>query len=231
MRIAAVICAAGQGKRMGLGRNKQFLELKGKPLLIHTLERWKSFSFIDELVVVVGAAEVGEVQELIQAYQLNHVSQVVAGGAERQDSVYQGLLALKETSPNVVLIHDGARPFIREKHVAELIEAVKEREAAVVAVPVKDTIKRVDDQQHITETLKRDELWAMQTPQGFSYSLILEAHETALEQRVLATDDAALVELLGHQVSVVQGDELNIKLTTPQDIQLAAFILSSQEKG
>lgn len=228
MHISAIICAAGQGKRMGLGRNKQFLELNGKPLLVHTLQKWLSFIGIKQLVVVVSEGDLEEVQQMIQGYGLQSQStkiMLVIGGQERQDSVYQGLLALQATAPDAVLIHDGARPFVTAEQIEQLIRVLETDTAAVLAVPVKDTIKRVDDKGHITETLQRNELWAIQTPQAFHYSLIMGAHQHALEQEILATDDAALVEAVGHRVKVVQGHEHNIKLTTPEDILLATYLL------
>lgn len=231
MRISAIICAAGQGKRMGLGHNKQFLELHDKPLLVHTLQRWQEFRMLEQLVLVVGEGDVQQVKHLIHEYKLTGVSEIVIGGKERQDSVYQGLLALKKRQPEAVLIHDGARPFVQEEQLELLVKILKTEQAAVLAVPVKDTIKRVDQQGKILETLPRPELWAIQTPQAFHYPLVLEAHEHAQKQGILATDDAALIERLGLTVKVVQGHEHNIKLTTPEDLGLAQWILQEQSSA
>jgi 2-C-methyl-D-erythritol 4-phosphate cytidylyltransferase len=226
VKIGVIVCAAGQGKRMGLGRNKQFLELHGKPLLIHTLQQWEKSSGIMEITVVVGQGEVEKVRKLIHKEQWNKNYTVVVGGNERQESVYQGLLSLAtDPHPDIVLIHDGARPFFELQEIEELIEKARVHGAAVLAVPMKDTIKRVTNEGQIEETLDRSKLWAIQTPQAFTYSLILQAHQWATDEGVLATDDASLVEKLNKPVYIVQGSYNNIKLTTPEDIDLAEFLL------
>lgn len=211
---------------MGLGRNKQFLELQGRPLLIHTLQQWEKSSDIKEITVVVGPGEVEKVQEMIHKEQWCKDYTVVVGGNERQESVYQGLLALDTPPhPDIVLIHDGARPFFALGEIEELIEKARLYGAAVLAVPMKDTIKRVTSQGQIEETLDRSKIWAIQTPQAFTYSLIFQAHQWARKKSILATDDASLVEKLNKPVYIVQGSYNNIKLTTPEDIDLAEFLL------
>jgi 2-C-methyl-D-erythritol 4-phosphate cytidylyltransferase len=231
VRVGVIVCAAGQGKRMGLGRNKQFLELQGKPLLIHTLHQWEKSSVIKEITVVVGPGEVEKVQELIRGEQWSKAYTVVVGGNERQESVYQGLLSLTTHSyPDIVLIHDGARPFFALQEIERLIESARLHGAAVLAVPMKDTIKRVTGEGRIEETLDRSKLWAIQTPQAFTYSLIMQAHQWAREEGILATDDASLVEKLNKPVYIVQGSYNNIKLTTPEDIDLAEFLLQRRRK-
>jgi 2-C-methyl-D-erythritol 4-phosphate cytidylyltransferase len=226
MKVGVIICAAGQGKRMGLGKNKQLLELEGKPLLIHTLQQWEVCEHISDVTVVVGQGEEEQVQGLISASRLKKKYHTIVGGKERQDSVYQGLLSLKESStPDVVLIHDGARPFITVEEIDQLIKTVQSRDAAVLAVPMKDTIKKVAQNGQIEETLDRKQLWAIQTPQAFRFSLIWNAHQQAKEEGILATDDAALVERVGTPVYIVQGSYYNIKLTTPEDIDMAEFLL------
>lgn len=227
MRVGVIVCAAGQGKRMVLGKNKQFLELQGKPLLIHTLQQWEySSSDIKDITVVVGQGEVERVEELIHSEQWSKNYTVVVGGDERQESVYQGLLAIANPQqPDIVLIHDGARPFFTLEEVEELIKKTRLHGAAVLAVPMKDTIKRVTNEGQIEETLDRSKLWAVQTPQAFTYPLILQAHQWAREESIIATDDASLVEKLMSPVYIVQGSYNNIKLTTPEDIDLAEFLL------
>jgi 2-C-methyl-D-erythritol 4-phosphate cytidylyltransferase len=226
VKIGVIICAAGQGKRMGLGRNKQFLELEEKPLLIHTLQQWEACEQISDVTVVVGQGEEEQVQGLITASRLKKKYHTIVGGKERQDSVYQGLLSLHESfRPDVVLIHDGARPFITAEEIDNLLKTVQSRDAAVLAVPMKDTIKKVAQDGRIEETLDRNQLWAIQTPQAFRFSLIWDAHQKAQEEGILATDDAALVERVGTPVYIVQGSYNNIKLTTPEDIDMAEFLL------
>jgi 2-C-methyl-D-erythritol 4-phosphate cytidylyltransferase len=234
MQIAVVVCAAGFGKRMGLGENKQFLNLEGKPLLIHTLQRFEAMRSINDITVVAAGGEESRVQALTKQYKLSKVKRVVTGGEERQDSVYNGLLALKSVEPDIVLIHDGARPFVQTEHVERLIEAVQSHQAATLGVPVKDTIKEVqivqDNERLVQKTLDRSKLWSVQTPQGFSYPLILNAHEQAQEKRFQATDDSVLVERLGQPVYMVLSSPHNMKLTTPEDIQMAQFLLRSRTR-
>lgn len=225
MKVAAVICAAGQGKRMQMKENKQFLLLNDKPLLIHTLEKWEQADAVDVLTVVVADGEIERVQALIDTYDLRKVKRIVVGGQERQDTVYNGLVALRQDQPDIVLIHDGARPFITTAQIESCISNVKEHGAAVLGVPVQDTIKTVSDELIATHTLDRSTLWAVQTPQGFTYSLIVKAHEQARHEGYIATDDAALVERMGLPVYIVQGNRHNIKLTAPADIELAKFML------
>lgn len=226
VKVGVIICAAGQGKRMGLGKNKQFLELNGKPLLIHTLQQWEECEQISEVTVVVGQGEEEQVKRLIGASQFKKRYHTLVGGEERQHSVYQGLLSLDDrSSPDVVLIHDGARPFITVGEIEQVLKTVHVRGAAVLAVPMKDTIKKVAKDGRIEETVDRDQLWSIQTPQAFHFPLIWEAHQQAQKEGIVATDDAALVERLGTSVYIVQGSYNNIKLTTPEDIELAEFLL------
>ena len=224
MRIAALILAAGEGSRMGLGYNKMFLKLRDKPLLAHTLAPWQTMGEIDQLVVVTSQRDRQQVEDLVKQYHLNRVTNVVVGGKTRQESVYRGLSSLKENEPEVVLIHDGARPFVTPPLIRTLIAATVKHGAAIVAVPVKDTIK-VAEQGRISTTLDRSRLWAAQTPQGVRYSLILDAHHQAQAVKREGTDDASLVEAMGHLVYIVQGYAGNLKVTTPDDIDLALALL------
>lgn len=231
MSVGAVLCAAGQGKRMKLGKNKQFLELMGKPLFIHTVDVFANCTAIDSLVLVVGKQELDQVRQLLHRFQLaDKVARVVPGGKERQDSVFHGLQAFGDTPPTYILIHDAARPFVTSGEIERLVSQVKLNKAAVLAVPVTDTIKRGTDQGLVLETLKREELWAVQTPQAFLYSLILQAHEQARHDGYLGTDDASLVERLGVPVQLVLGGYHNIKLTTPDDIHLAEYLFQRRRE-
>ncbi|SIS61645.1 2-C-methyl-D-erythritol 4-phosphate cytidylyltransferase [Salimicrobium flavidum] len=213
-----VIVAAGQGKRMNAGRNKQFLMIGEHPLIVHTLKAFTEDKKCREIILVTNEADEKDMEELIMRYHFRKV-RVVYGGKERQDSVYQGLLAVSDPSCPV-LIHDGARPFVKRKNVHELVEKIEESGAALLAVPVTDTVKQMKDGK--LETLNRDYLWAAQTPQGFSYDMIRQAHEKARENGFYATDDAALAESFGHNVSIVHGNYDNIKITTPEDLQKAS---------
>ncbi|ADH97636.1 2-C-methyl-D-erythritol 4-phosphate cytidylyltransferase [Salisediminibacterium selenitireducens] len=224
----AVIPAAGQGSRMKAGHNKQFIHIGHDPLLVHTLRVFQEDSSCQGIVVSVNPSEMASVQTLIDEAGITKVETLTAGGKERQESVYLGL---KKLSGNpVVLIHDGARPFIDQGAIKRLTAAVEPGVGVVVGVPVKDTIKRT--REHIVqETLKRDELWSIQTPQGFLLTDILAAHAHAEEQGFPATDDASVFEFSGRPVKVVEGNYANIKVTTPEDLIFAEAILRSRSKN
>lgn len=221
MSCGIIIAAAGQGKRMGAGINKQFILLNDKPILIHTLEKFQNKSWVNEIVLVVHPDEVDYVQKLLNDYNIS-VNEVVAGGKERQESIERGL---SHIDSDWVMVHDGARPFIRSSKLEELLAIVRIKEAVTLGVPVKDTIKVIDELGVIKYTLDRKSLWAIQTPQAFRLSVLNEAFQKAKESGFLGTDDSSLVERLGMQVHVLEGDYENIKITTPEDIPIAKTIL------
>lgn len=226
--FGVIIVAAGKGSRMGTKESKQYLELGGKPILVHTLERFQQMPETHSIVLVVGSQEVGRCESYVKHYGLTKVIRILPGGQERQDSVYAGLKALP-ASVRVVLVHDGVRPFVRDKHIRACWQAAEQGGAAVLAVPVKDTIKVIDESGYIQSTPDRKSLWAIQTPQAFRRSLLEEAHDKAKLDDFIGTDDAMLVERLGARVRVVEGDYRNIKITTPEDLPWAECIL--QNKG
>lgn len=224
MGVAALIPAAGYGKRMGSDINKQFMELLNKPVLIHTLEIFAACDDVDEIIVITRSDEIELCQNLIAQYSVAKVKAVVAGGAERQHSVWNGLC---HVSPgcNTVAVHDGARPLLLQDTLRQALKDINEFSAVVVGVPVKDTIKVVGEQGIITSTPDRSTLWAVQTPQIFSKEILIQAYEKAWQTNLLATDDAALVEAIGVPVKMLKGSYENIKITTPEDLILAeAFI-------
>lgn len=221
----AIVLAAGQGKRMQAGQNKQFLTLKGKPLIIHTLYIFHRDPKCRSIKLVINPREEKSIQELIDVYQLEGKIEVIHGGEERQDSVYEGLRACKE-GDGVVLIHDGARPFVKHENLCKLTEQAMQTGAALLAVPVTDTIKSYD--QGLLSTLDRRHLWSAQTPQAFHLSIILDAHEKAKKEGYYGTDDTSLVERLNKKVEVVSGSYDNIKLTTPEDMEKAHAILDKR---
>ncbi|WP_091486211.1 2-C-methyl-D-erythritol 4-phosphate cytidylyltransferase [Gracilibacillus orientalis] len=229
MKYNVIVLAAGQGKRMNVGKNKQFIELLKEPLIIHTLKKFIQDKWCQNIYLVINPNEQNQMEELIATYQWQNQITFVPGGKERQESGYNGLLAISEEQQDmVVMIHDGARPFVEEAHLHELAHAAKEKKAALIAVPVTDTIKRKKGDR--IETLDRSTLWAAQTPQAFDYQLIKEAHEQAKATDYLGTDDVSLVEALGEPVDIVQGTYQNVKLTTPEDIMRAEMILERQEE-
>lgn len=229
-KVAAIIVAGGSGKRMGMGIKKQFITLRGKTVLAHAIEAFNKSEIIDEIIVVVGKEDQEKVKrDIVDFYQYTKVSQIVAGGAERQDSVYNGLMA---TSKEVkyVMIHDGARPFISETVLENALAYTKEKEATVVAVPVKDTIKIVNTELEVEATPNRSTLWSVQTPQSFKRELLIKAYQYAHEKNLQVTDDSMLVEAYGHKVYVVEGEYNNIKITTPEDLMIGEAILKEKAK-
>ncbi|MGM0924517.1 MAG: 2-C-methyl-D-erythritol 4-phosphate cytidylyltransferase [Bacillota bacterium] len=224
MKYEVVIPAAGQGKRMNAGKNKQFIELDGIPVIVHTLKVFEHDPQCTGILLVVNPNERDIFAAMAERYEIGKIKDLISGGSERQHSVYNGL---KAASSEIVLVHDGARPFIKKHMMTKLVKAASEGGAATVAVPVKDTIKRVLNSE-VIETVERSSLWAVQTPQAFRLSDILTAHEYASQSGFLGTDDASLIERSGRKVKVIEGDYTNIKLTTPDDLLLAKAILESE---
>lgn len=224
MMYEVVIPAAGQGKRMKAGMNKQLIELRNEPLIVRTLKVFENDEWCRGIIVVINEAERTQFEQLFSRFHIKKITAVVGGGKERQHSVYNGLRAVKNS--DIVLIHDGARPFVTIEQIHELVNEAKEHGAAIPAVRVKDTVKKVCN-QFVEETVERSGLWAVQTPQAFHVSLVLRAHEQAQKDGYIGTDDASLVERIGGKVKIVEGDYRNIKLTTPDDLLFAEVILSS----
>jgi 2-C-methyl-D-erythritol 4-phosphate cytidylyltransferase len=223
MNYQVVIPAAGSGKRMNAGKNKQFIKLQSIPVIIHTLKVFEQDHLCTGIILVINKDEQQEFESLLNEYQLQKVISLVHGGSERQHSVYNGLR--KVTNTNIVLVHDGARPFLKIDLIHKLVMVAEEQGAAILAVPVKDTIKRASSDLHVNETVERSGLWAVQTPQAFHVSILKEAHELARQNDYLGTDEASLVERLPKNVAIVKGDYLNIKLTTQDDLLFAEAIL------
>lgn len=215
MDTGVVIVAAGSGKRMGAGRNKLWLTIDGKSILHHTVERFVHHKKIGEVVLVISQSDEPEVLRWLQ--ETDFSLKVTLGGAERQDSVRAGLFAL---SPHCryVLVHDAARPFVTDELIDRLLDKVRETDAVILGVPVKDTVKVVSSSGFVKATPARESLWAVQTPQAFRLSLLQKAHAEAFAQGKYGTDDAMLVEWLGHPVAVLEGSYENIKITTPDDL-------------
>lgn len=230
-KIAVVIVAGGSGKRMGNPLKKQFIKIKDKEILAYTIEAFNDLEEISEIVVVTGEEDINKVEkEIVNRYNYHKVSKVVAGGKERQDSVYNGLMATSEDA-KYVMIHDGARPFVSKEVLLRAIQKTKECKATIVAVPVKDTIKIVNTEgDTVEETPQREKLWAVQTPQSFEKRLLVAAYESANKKGLQVTDDSMVVEAYGKQVHVVLGDYTNIKMTTPEDLIIGETILNNRIK-
>ena len=233
-KITAIVLAAGSGSRMKSKTKKQFMEIKGKPVIWYSLFEFEK-SRVDEIILVTGKEDIDYCKkEIVEKYNLKKIKNVVAGGSERYESVYNGL---KEVTGNIVLIHDGARPLINNEIIERSIEGTIKSDACVVGVPVKDTIKRANKEGDIIDTPNRSELWITQTPQSFKTDLVKMAYKKMKEElekgntTLNITDDAMVVEeFTTNQVRFVQGDYKNIKVTTPEDIDIAELFIELDAK-
>jgi 2-C-methyl-D-erythritol 4-phosphate cytidylyltransferase len=220
----AIIAAAGRGTRLGGERAKQFVELAGKPVVIHTLERFERCAEIQEVIVVLPAGEAAEFLAHAGRYGLRKLARVVAGGSTRAESVWCGLQAVRAATAEIVAVHDGVRPFVTAEEIGRTVRAAQETGAAVLVAPAVDTIKEVED-DCVVRTLERTRLRRALTPQCFRYELLRRAYEQRPELVAAATDDSTLVEALGATVRTVEGDARNIKITRPEDIALGEILL------
>lgn len=227
MKNCVIIVAAGSGKRMRSAIAKQYIELKGRTILSYTIETFNNSENIDDIILVTSKDAVDYVRrEIIEKYGFDKVRTIVEGGVERQDSVYKGLKAV-DSDTDVVLIHDGVRPFVADKYIAELESIAMEFGGCVLGAPVKDTIKVCNSEGYITDTPKRETLWLAQTPQCFKYDIIMKAYEKAEKEGYRGTDDSMLAERLGIRIKMVKGDYDNIKITTPEDLYMGEVILEN----
>ena len=227
--VVAVVPAAGQGTRMGGTARKQYLTLGGIPLLVLSLKILQRIESIREIILSVPESDRDYCwREIVNPFGLGKVTHIVAGGQRRQDSVRNGLFTISDP-PDLVLVHDGVRPFIEDTLVENAISCAEQTGASVVAMPIHDTVKRVDAHRVIQETLNREELWHIQTPQVFRYDWLVAAHKHAQNENWEVTDDATLIERMGYPVSVVEGSCFNIKITKPDDLIFGEAILKRVE--
>lgn len=225
-KCTAIVLAAGQGKRMGTKVQKQYLEIQGKPVLYYSLATFESSNIVDKVILVVGDGQEEYCEtEIVSKYGFRKVKSIVTGGRERYHSVWSGLNQIAEDG--IVFIHDGARPFLTEEMLQRAYESVLENKACVLGMPVKDTIKISDEANFAKETPERKYVWQVQTPQVFDVALIKEAYARLMEnENDTITDDAMVVEtMLGYRVKLVEGSYKNIKITTPEDLQIAEMFL------
>lgn len=227
MAYQVIIPAAGQGKRMGAGKNKLLLELNGIPVLIHTLKVFDQDDACEGIILAIHPQDEQEFNVLLKKYEITKVTHITEGGKERQDSIYNGLKVIK--SEGIILVHDAARPFIKKEQIHRLVSTAEMTGAAIIGVPAKDTMKKVQEDV-VVETVERSSLWAVQTPQAFRFSILLEAYKKAEEDKFTGTDDSSLVERISYPVSMVEGDYDNIKLTTPEDLLFAEVILRKHKR-
>jgi 2-C-methyl-D-erythritol 4-phosphate cytidylyltransferase len=224
MFVSAIIPAAGSGNRMGGKVKKQFLELDDKPIIAHTLLRFQKIDLINNIYLVVpkDALEYCKT-EIVKKYRITKVVEVIEGGKERQDSVYNGLSRV-ESKTDIIIVHDGVRPFVTEDIIRESIREADKFGAVVVAIPEKDTVKEVSNSL-IVNTLNRNKLWRIQTPQVFKRDVLEKAFKKAIDEGYYGTDESSLVERIGCPVRIVKGSDFNIKITTPEELILGNAIL------
>ena len=225
-RNTAIVLAAGQGKRMHSKVQKQFMEIQGYPVLYYSLHCFQESPLIQDIILVTGEESISYCkEEIVQKYGFTKVSAVIPGGKERYDSVYAGLCECRDCE--YVLIHDGARPFVTEEILIRGLQKAKETGAWVMGMPSKDTVKLSDEEGYVKETPNRKCVWTIQTPQIFSYSLIREAHDSIRQKDMSKiTDDAMVVEQeTGAKVALAEGSYQNIKITTPEDLDIAEAFL------
>ncbi len=223
-KVFAIIPAAGSGTRIGGDIKKQFLPLNGKPIIVHTIQRFEHCPDVDEVALAIPESAMSEMEAVVKHYRLHKVSKMVMGGAKRQDSVRNVFDRLTIKESDIILVHDGVRPFIETKRISHLIRICKEYGTAVLAVQPKDTIRRSIGGGFFDQTLDRTALWLIQTPQAFRAKLLMKAFEKAKKDKFYSTDEAALVEQLGVKVRIVEGSYDNIKITTPEDLELGLLI-------
>ena len=231
MKCTAIILAAGQGKRMQSKIQKQFLEIQGYPVLYYSLRCFQESPLIQDIILVTGEESISYCkEEIVQKYGFTKVSAVIPGGKERYDSVYAGLCECRDCE--YVLIHDGARPFVTEEILKRGLQKVKETGACVIGMPSKDTVKVADEADFVSETPDRKRVWTVQTPQIFSYDLIRGAYESIRKKDMTGvTDDAMVVEQeTGTKILLVEGSYQNIKITTPEDLDVAETFLKKYKK-
>lgn len=232
--VSAIIVAGGKGARMSDGKPKQFLSLSGLPILSHTLLVFDACREIDRIFLVVPKEELNYCHtHILHPLKLKKKPGLVEGGIKRQDSVYNGLLAvndaLSDEKSEIVVIHDGVRPFIRIDQISACINEAQKVGACILGIPAFDTLKRVNNSEYIEKTIHRNDIWLAQTPQAFNHSIIIKAHEDAKLHGYVGTDDASLVERLGKHVKIILGSRFNIKITTQEDLLLAHAILETKD--
>jgi len=222
--------AASGGPR---SRSKQFFELQGTPILIHTLRKFAQCDAVSEIVVALRKSEAATFQKQIEKENFKKPLHIVEGGEHRQNSVANALAAIKAADDDIVLIHDAVRPFVDQETIVNVIEAVKKYEAAIAGVPAIDTVKQVDrtaDGAVVIATVPRERMVLAQTPQGFRFSLLKKAFDEAMADGFMGTDEASLIERAGGAVHVVMGSPRNVKITTPADLELAEFFLAQENR-
>ncbi len=221
----AIIVAAGKGKRMNKGMNKIFLHLLSKPILYYTLKIFQECDLIDEIIIVTQKNYIKKIKDIKNQNKFNKIKKIIVGGKERQDSAYNGLISIKNAkNEDIIIIHNGSNPLVKEKEIADCVNAAKQYGAAAVGFKLKDTIKKTSN-DFVEKTIDRKDVYQIQTPQAIQYKLFIDAFDNARKKKINVTDDVSLVEALGKKVKIVPCSYENIKITTPDDLAIAEGIL------
>lgn len=220
MNIKVIIPATGRGIRFGGNFPKQFVKIKGKEIITHSIKKFHDIKSIDEIVISTKKEYFGKINSIIKTNNFYKVKKINEGGKLRQDSVYNALLSLKCRDNDLILIHDAVRPFISSKKILELIEEVKKEKSVILGMPISDTIKKVNKKNIVEKTIEREKLWSIQTPQAFRYDILKKSFENAYRNHFIGTDDSAIVEYAGYKVKVIEGEKKNIKITVKEDLKL-----------
>ncbi len=233
-KFIAIVPSAGLGKRFDSSKRKTYVKVHGIPLFIYTLKRLERERSIAEIIPVLRQEDIDKGYSLVREYNIRKVTRIAPGGKERQDSIYNALKIIEEEGTDFcrkcsVFIHDGVRPYIPEGMIGQLAEEMKGADGVIPGIPVKDTIKEIDSQGIVLSTLDREKVRAVQTPQFFSFKSIKKAYDKAYDDGIFATDDAALVERAGGRVKIIKGSPYNIKVTTPEDLQMVEYILKMEQ--
>src|SRR5215469_6234079 len=239
MKVVVIIPAAGLGTRMAAvsggpkSKTKQFFELQGTPILVHTLRKFAQCKAVSDIIVALRKNETAGFQKQIENEKFKSRLRVVEGGEHRQNSVANALAAIKAADDDIVLVHDAVRPFVDQETIVNVIEAVKKYDAAIAGVPAIDTVKKVErtaDGAVVIATVPREKMVLAQTPQGFRFGVIRTSFDEAMADGFMGTDEASLIERAGGAVHVVMGSPRNMKITTPADLELAEFFLAQENR-
>lgn len=217
MSIKVIIPASGIGERFGRKTPKQFVKIKNKEMLAHTIDKFHNIKSIDEIIISTRPEYFARVCSIIKKHKFKKVKKLVEGGKLRQESVYNALINLTCSVNDIILVHDAARPFVSTESINKIIKEAKKHECVVLGMPVSETIKKVNKKQLVDKTIEREGLWSIQTPQAFRYLNLMQAFERAMKDNFVGTDEAAIVEYAGYDVKVIKGESGNVKITLKED--------------
>jgi 2-C-methyl-D-erythritol 4-phosphate cytidylyltransferase len=218
LKVKVIIPASGSGERFGSKIPKQFLKIEGKEIIALTLEKFNSIKLIDEIIISTKLEYFVKISAILKKYNFRKVSKIVEGGKRRQDSVYNALITSESDDDDMILVHDAVRPYISKKKITELISTAMKYKCVIPGMPVAETIKIVDGKNDVTETIDRNNIRTIQTPQVFRYDILRKSFEKAYSEKFTGTDEAAIVENAGYKVKVIEGEKANVKITYREDV-------------